>query len=83
MHHKLNLKFLPQILDDISQRSYGAKIFRCGSLFQYVRMQENREKKHTLELMKLLSNQEKKKIAHRINAHFRSSFITKSFTKDA
>ena len=28
-------------------------------------MQENREKKYTLELMKLLSNQEKKKIAHR------------------
>ncbi len=37
-------------------------------MFQYVRMQENREKKHTLELMKLLSNQEKKKIAHR-NMH--------------
>ena len=30
-----------------------------------MRMQENREKKHTLELMKLLSNQEKKKIAQR------------------
>jgi hypothetical protein len=28
-------------------------------------MQENREKKHILELMKLLSNQQKKKIVHR------------------
>ena len=52
-------------------------------MFQYVRMQENREKKHTLELMKLLSNQEKKKIAQRKMHIFEAVLLQKSFTKDA
>ena len=48
-----------------------------------MRMQENREKKHTLKLMKLLSNQEKKKIAHRKMHIFEAVLLQKSFTKDA
>ena len=46
-------------------------------MFQYVRMQENQEKKYTLVLMKLLLNQEKKKIAHRKMHIFKAVLLPK------
>ena len=43
-------------------------------------MQENREKKHILELMKLLSNQQKKKIVHR-KMHIFEVFLLKKISQ--
>ncbi len=60
MRRKLGLMFLPHILDDINQRHQEAKIFRCGSLFQNVRKQDNREKKAHLRLNETFIKRTKK-----------------------
>jgi len=60
MRLKLGLIFLPHILDDIDQRYQEVKISRCGSLFQNVRIQDNRKKEAHLRLNETFIKRTKK-----------------------